>query len=80
MLLSLILDIIHTVTRSQFMEVCGHYSVYVIHNLYVSSRVLTKNFNFGGLFLSHVTINVRHELGKQLFFSFSIFKVGENVY
>ena len=38
MLLSLILDIIHTVTRSQFMKVCVYYSVYVTRNSYVSSR------------------------------------------
>ena len=67
-LLSLILDIVHTVTRSQFMKFCVHYSVYVIHNSYVSSRVLRKKFNFCGhfVFITH-DLNVRIQLGKQLF-------------
>ena len=51
-LLSLILDIIYTVTRSRFIKVCVHYSGYVTQNSYVSSRVLRKkNFNFGGHFV-----------------------------
>ena len=54
---TLIIDIIHTVTRSMFIKVCAHYSGYVTQNSYVSSRVLKQNFNFGGhfVFLSHVT-------------------------
>ena len=42
MLLCLILDIIHTVTISQFIEVCGHYSVYVTHNSYVLAEFWKK--------------------------------------
>ena len=68
-LLSLIFDITHiTVTRSQFMKDWAHYSGYVTQNSYVSSRVLKKkNFNFGGHFLVTRDLNVRIQLGKQLF-------------
>ena len=52
MLLSLIHDTIHTVTRSQFMKVCVHYSLYVTHYSDVTSRVLKKkNLNYSGHFV-----------------------------
>ena len=59
MLLSLIFDIIHTVTRSQFMNVCVHYVVYVTHNSYVSSRVV-KNLHFLSIFFVTRDLNVRN--------------------
>ena len=50
------------------MKVCVHYSVYVIHNSYVSSRVLKKtSILVAILFFVTRDLNVRIQLGKQLF-------------
>ena len=51
------------------MKVCVHYSVYVIHNSYVSSRVLREKTSIFAPILFFVTrdLNVRNQLGKQLF-------------
>ena len=69
MLLSLILDIIHTVTRNMFIKVCEHYSGYVTQNSNVSSRVLREKTSILVAILFFVTrdLNVRIQLGKQLF-------------
>ncbi len=70
-LISLIFDIILiTVTRSQFMKVCAHYrhSGYFTRNSYVSSRVLRKKLQcWWPFFLVTRDLNVRIQLGKQLF-------------
>ena len=51
------------------MKVCAHYSGYVAHNSYVSSRVLKKTTSFLVAILFFVTrdLNIRIQLGKQLF-------------
>ena len=59
-LLSLILDIIYTVTRSQFIKVCVHYSGYVTQNYYVSSRVLKKKTAILVAILFFVTLGIQH--------------------
>ena len=57
-----------TVTRSQFMKVCAHYSGYVTQNSYVSTRVLKKtSILVANLFFVTRDLNVRIQLGKQLF-------------
>ena len=67
-LLSLILDIIHTVTRSQFIQVCARYSGYVTQNSYVCSRVLKKKTSIlVAIFFVTRDLNVRIQVGKQLF-------------
>ena len=51
------------------MKVCAHYSGYVTHNSYVSSRVLKKKTSILVAILFFVTrdLNIRIQLGKQLF-------------
>ena len=50
----MILDIIHTVPRSQFMKVFAHYSVYVTHNSYVSIQSFEKKTPiFVAIFFCH---------------------------
>ena len=63
------LDVIHTVTICQFINVCAHYSGYVTQNSYVSSRVLKKKTKIFVAILFFVTrdLHVRIQLGKQHF-------------
>ena len=46
---------IHTVTRSQFIKVCVHYSGYVTQNSYVAEFKKKNQFWWPFCFLSHVT-------------------------